>query len=228
MRTILYVIRALLREGLVALLQHTPYKVVATAARASELKGMRVPPGRRTLALLQIEGVHDNVEEVSESIELLRSLFSDCAVVVVAETSGPVDMQRIMTFAQDGYILNVSSSDILVKLLELALMDQQVFVLGRPTPPRARGYPELHDQEGAGPLPIYRTLQFLWIILCLTFAWGHFIASATGLHPRRVEAASSDCRTLLRRRLQRLCAAADVPDLASPRAGAAGYTSIAF
>ncbi len=135
MSTIVIAERALLREGLVFLLQHTPYKVIAAAARASELKGVRVPPGRRTLALLQIEGAHSNVEEVSESIELLRSLFSDCRVVVIAEGSDPIDIQRIMTVAPDGYILNLGSGDILVKLLELTLMDQQVFVLGHRTPP---------------------------------------------------------------------------------------------
>ncbi len=228
MSTIVIAERALLREGLVSLLQHTPYKVIAAAARASELKDVRVTPGQRTLALLQIEGAHSNVEEVSESIGLLRSLFSDCRVVVIAEGGDPIDIQRIVTFAPDGYILNLGSSDMLVKLLELTLMDQQVFVLGHRTPPRTRGYPEPCDHEGAGPLPIYRTLKFFGIVLCLTFAPGHFIAPATGLHPRRVEAANSDCPTLTGGRLQRLCAAADVLDLASPRAGTAGSLSITF
>jgi two-component system nitrate/nitrite response regulator NarL len=152
MSTIIVGEHTLLREGLASLLLHTPYKVIAAAAKTSELKDVRVPPGVRTLVILQIDGPGGNVEEPSESIRLLRSLFCDCKIVVVAETSGPVDMQRIMACAPDGYILNLRSGVILVKLLELTLMDQQFLALPRPAPLRASSRPKSHDHEDAANL----------------------------------------------------------------------------
>jgi two-component system, NarL family, nitrate/nitrite response regulator NarL len=52
--------------------------------------------------------------------------------VVIAETNGPVDLESIVALDADGYILNLGSRDILLKALELTLLDQQVFVLGSP------------------------------------------------------------------------------------------------
>ena len=63
-----------------------------------------------------------------------------------------VDMQRIMACAPDGYILNLRSGVILVKLLELTLMDQQFLALPRPAPLRASSRPKSHDHEDAADL----------------------------------------------------------------------------
>jgi two-component system, NarL family, nitrate/nitrite response regulator NarL len=131
---------ALLREGVAALLQHTRYKVIASAQRASELKDLQLLSDgrRRMLVILGIDDASGNIAETAENIRLLRSHFFDSRIVVVAEVRGPIDIQQILTLAPDGYIANLCSRDILVKLLELALLDQQVTVLSRPTPsPRA-------------------------------------------------------------------------------------------
>ncbi len=126
--------RALLREGLVALLQYTPYKVIASASRASELKNVHVPEGRRTLVIMGIDDGNGSGTEIAESISLLRSLFSESRVVLVAETRGPTDMQQILSLSPNGYIANLGSRDVLIKVLELALLDQRVIVLSRSTP----------------------------------------------------------------------------------------------
>jgi two-component system nitrate/nitrite response regulator NarL len=57
----------------------------------------------------------------------------NCKIVLVAETSRPVDLQSVLALAPDGYILNLGSRDLLLKSLELIFMDQQIFVLGGPT-----------------------------------------------------------------------------------------------
>jgi two-component system, NarL family, nitrate/nitrite response regulator NarL len=144
--------RALLREGIASLLQHTAYKVVAGAAGAAELEDLRFPPGRRMLAILGIDGTNGNFQEVAESIQRLRSLTPDGKIVLVAETSGPVDLQRILGLAPDGYILNLGSRDILVKAIELAFMDQQVLVLGRAIAPRAEESRKSATESVAGSL----------------------------------------------------------------------------
>lgn len=123
--------RALLREGLASILQHTAYRIVATAASPAELKGRRLPAARKLVVILGIDGADVSIGELGESIGLLRSLVDRCTVVVVVEASAPIDMQRILEFAPDGLIVNPGSRDILLKSLELSLMDRQVFVGSR-------------------------------------------------------------------------------------------------
>jgi len=148
MSTIIVGQRALLREGLTSILQHTPYRIVATAATPAELKDMRLPAARRRVVILGIDGA-DSITELSESIRLLRSLVPRCAVVVVAEAGGPIDVQRIMEVAPDGLIVNPGSRDILVKSLELSLMDRQVVVMGRLASSPAAGSSGTLDHEQA-------------------------------------------------------------------------------
>jgi two-component system nitrate/nitrite response regulator NarL len=123
--------RALLREGIASLLQGTNYKVAGTVGSAAELKQVRLPDGRRMLAIIGIDGTNGNLDIVFEAIKLLRSL-GDCKVVLVAETSTPIDLDRVIALAPDGYIHNLGSRDILIRSLELTLLNQQVFVLGTP------------------------------------------------------------------------------------------------
>lgn len=155
MSTVIVGRRALLREGITSLLHDSHYKVVAGVAEASELKDVRIPAGRRTLVIFQMngsqpEGSGANFEDAAENIRLLRSLFPDCKVVVVAETSTPVDLQQVMALAPDGYVLNLDSRDILLRVLELILLDQQAFVLVQPSaPPIAGDYTDAQQDPGA-------------------------------------------------------------------------------
>jgi DNA-binding NarL/FixJ family response regulator len=54
-------------------------------------------------------------------------------IILVAEGNGEFDVSNILTIAPDGYILNLGSSDVLLKALELLFMDQKIFVIGFPT-----------------------------------------------------------------------------------------------
>jgi two-component system nitrate/nitrite response regulator NarL len=133
--TVIVGARALLREGLASLLQRSAYKVSAGVAQASELANVQIPAGNQILIILLINGDDENLEEAAASIRLLRSLFPDSRVVVVAETSSTVDIQQILTLAPDGYIVNLGSRDILLKALELTALNQQVFVMKQPLAP---------------------------------------------------------------------------------------------
>jgi DNA-binding NarL/FixJ family response regulator len=157
MSTVIVGRRALLREGIAALLLHTAYKVVASAASSSEVRNITPPPGRRTLVILGIGDGNSSSDEATENIRELRSQFVDSKIVMVAETSRPIDIQRILVLRPDGYILNLGSRDILLKALELVLMDQQVLVLG-PSMPRSTvrddaetARPSLAGRAGAPP-----------------------------------------------------------------------------
>jgi two-component system nitrate/nitrite response regulator NarL len=123
--------RALFRESVAALLRHTPYKVIASAQRSSELKDVRTPAGSRMLVILGIEDGNGDTSEAGENIKALRSLFPGSTIVVIAETRTPTNFQQIMMAGPDGYVANLSSRDVLLKLLDVALLDQQVIVLSR-------------------------------------------------------------------------------------------------
>jgi two-component system nitrate/nitrite response regulator NarL len=127
--------RALFREGVAALLRGSSFKVVATAARPSELKELRASSGSRTLVILSIDDNNGDVAETSENIKALRTRFPGSTIVVIAEMRGPTNLQQILSAAPNGYIANLSSRDVLLKLLDVALLDQQMIVLSRPTLP---------------------------------------------------------------------------------------------
>jgi two-component system nitrate/nitrite response regulator NarL len=133
--TVIVGARALLREGLASLLQRSAYKVLAAVAQASELANVRISAGNQILIILLINGDDKNLEEAAGSIRLLRLLFPDSRVVVLAETSSTVDIEQILTMAPDGYIVNLGSRDILLKALELTALNQQVFVMKQPLAP---------------------------------------------------------------------------------------------
>jgi two-component system nitrate/nitrite response regulator NarL len=128
--TVIVTPRVLLREGIASLLQNTRYKVVASAAGPAELSPGRCPKGQSTLAIVGIDLQNGNLDEFAESIRLLRSLMPDGKVVLVADTAGRIDLQRVLAFSADAFILNPGSRDALIKILELTFMDQRVFVLG--------------------------------------------------------------------------------------------------
>ena len=124
--------RALFREGVAALLRHTPYKVIATAEQSSELRNVRAS-GSRTLVILGV-GETESASAVSENIKTLRSRFPDGTIVVIAETRSSASFEQIIMAAPDGYVSNLKSRDVLLKLLDVVLLDQQVIVLSRPAP----------------------------------------------------------------------------------------------
>src|SRR5262249_21959332 len=121
--------RALFREGVAALLRQTPYKVIATAQRPSELKEIRTSAGPRPLVILGVDDTSTSASEAAGNIRALRSQIPGSTIIVIAETHAPVDFQQILMAAPDGYIANLSSRDVLLRLLEVALLDQQVIVL---------------------------------------------------------------------------------------------------
>jgi two-component system, NarL family, nitrate/nitrite response regulator NarL len=128
--TVIVASSALLREGITSLLQDSTYEVLAAVGRPGELADHEFTG--RVLAITGV-GWQNGSDQIAESIRQLRSLMPTAKIVVVAETCGPVDLQRVVGLAPDGYILNLGSRDMLVRSLELIFMDQQIFVLGRTT-----------------------------------------------------------------------------------------------
>jgi|SoiMetStandDraft_2_1073263.scaffolds.fasta_scaffold00046_19 two-component system, NarL family, nitrate/nitrite response regulator NarL len=126
--------RPLLREGLRALLQNTCYKIVASTTHASDLKNFRALAGCQPMIIIGVDDANDNVVQAAKDIELLRGIFPESKIIIVAEIRAPTDVQQILALGPNGFIANVASRDILLKLLELTQLDQQAIVLSRPCP----------------------------------------------------------------------------------------------
>lgn len=146
--TIVVAQRPLLREGVASLLHSSGYKVITAVSRASEAENALTTIRGRSLVILGVTGSNCDYGELAANIGLFRSLAPDIKIVVVAETGGPIDMQRIMSLASDGYILNLGSREILLKALELTLMDQKIFVLGEQAVPSAASDADSSRQRG--------------------------------------------------------------------------------
>jgi two-component system nitrate/nitrite response regulator NarL len=80
------------------------------------------------LVIVGLDLQNENLDEVAESVRLLRSLQPDGKVALVAETNRPIDAQRLLALSPDGCIFNLGSRDALLKVLELIFLDQRVFV----------------------------------------------------------------------------------------------------
>jgi len=120
---------ALLREGLAALLQHSGYRVIASAGHASDLKEIRVASDRQPLAILTIDDTVGSPAEAADNIRTLRARFTSLRIVVIAETRNPVDIQKITALAPNAYIANLTSRELLLKVLDLLALAQPILVL---------------------------------------------------------------------------------------------------
>jgi two-component system, NarL family, nitrate/nitrite response regulator NarL len=128
--TIVVATEALLREGIAALLQNTPYKVVATAARPEEFTHVRLSERGAILAIVGINLRHGKLDEAAESVRLLRSLLPhDGKVVLIVESDATIDVPRLLALSSDGCIVNLGSRDSLLKTLELVFMDERIFAI---------------------------------------------------------------------------------------------------
>lgn len=148
----------LLREGLAALLQHSAYKVIASAGHASDLKNVRVASDRQPLVILTIDDTAGSRAEAAENIRTLRTRFTCPTIVVVAETCNPIDIQQIISLAPNAYITNLRSRELLLKVLDLSASAQLLLVLSSvpttasPSEPLPRPEPlERTGMNGHGP-----------------------------------------------------------------------------
>jgi two-component system, NarL family, nitrate/nitrite response regulator NarL len=122
--------RVVLREGITALLQDTCYKVVAGASEPAELPPACGPKGKRTLAIVGVGRQNGNLNQTAENVRLLRSLMPQGKVVLVIETAGPIDLQRLLALSPDACIFELGSRDTLIKVLELVFAGHRLVVFG--------------------------------------------------------------------------------------------------
>jgi two-component system nitrate/nitrite response regulator NarL len=129
--TIIVATGAILREGIASTLRNTSYKLVASAAGPKELTHVRYAERQATLAIVGTDGRDTKLNEIAESIRLLRSLMPDGKVVLIVEADRTIDLPRVLALSPDACIVNLGSGDTLLRVLELVFMGQQVFAIAR-------------------------------------------------------------------------------------------------
>ena len=117
--------RTLLREGLASLLEGTPYEVLAPVAGVSEIAAEHLER-----AALVIVGVSAGMEKTVTTIRRLRHILPDAKLFMVADGADRCDSQELLSNGADGCILDVTSQEVLLKSLDLALLQQRLIVIG--------------------------------------------------------------------------------------------------
>src|SRR3954466_12475231 len=111
----------LFREGLSRILAGTPFRVLASVARAEDLS-FSAPEKRPTLIILEDAGGRDTASEVAH----LREQFPLAGIAVLA---GPLDLDQFRAAFRAGastYLLTSVTSDALVRALSLVMTDHVV------------------------------------------------------------------------------------------------------
>jgi two-component system nitrate/nitrite response regulator NarL len=159
--TVILAQRTLLREGLTSLLHDSYFKVVASIAAPDELSQL-LPGGVGLVILCLSTGSREDLDY----LEKISPPTRNYKIVVVAETSGLAgqpDISEILRIGADAYILNVHSRDVLLKSLDLAVLEQKLVVLGengvslkfsevRTRPTQSNGAPPRSSGSGAARL----------------------------------------------------------------------------
>ena len=99
------------------------------------------------MAIVGVGRQNGDLDDAAESIRLLRTLMPDGKVVLVVETNGSIDLQRVLALAPDACIFNPGSGDTLIKVLELAFTDQHVFVFDKSIAAITKSDDELTDSS---------------------------------------------------------------------------------
>jgi two-component system, NarL family, nitrate/nitrite response regulator NarL len=118
----------LLREGLVALLHDSPFRIVAAVAGVC-----KIPSGALERADLLIVGASSDPARALDYVKQVSASARDIHIIVFAESYGGVLQPDTMEFLRngaDGCIFDVHSRDILLKSLNLVVMGQRIVILG--------------------------------------------------------------------------------------------------
>jgi two-component system nitrate/nitrite response regulator NarL len=122
-------------------LEQTSYDVIAMGAIVGDIGKEQLD-----LAALVIVGVSASLDKTITTLRRLRLALPDAKLFMVAEGCDHCDCHQLLRNGADGCILDVTSQEVLVKSLDLALLQQRLIVFGHAGrinhPPAAAGAAE--------------------------------------------------------------------------------------
>lgn len=122
--TILVGERGLLREGMERILRSAGFRITASVVPRDDLPAHPSEPDQM-LFLIVYAG--DNFNATVEQIEFLRSHHPNARVVIVAAHYRVDEMVAAFHAGVNGYFVDVTSSEVLAKSMELVMMGETVF-----------------------------------------------------------------------------------------------------
>ncbi|QCI68416.1 LuxR C-terminal-related transcriptional regulator [Phreatobacter stygius] len=127
MRTIsttLVEVNPIFREGVGKILDGTMFRVVASVAKADELK----PTASSELrAMLVILGASDDIGVTEQNIRALRQRFTEARIVVLADRYNCDELVEVFRLSVNGYLAKSISGAALIKSLELVMLGENIF-----------------------------------------------------------------------------------------------------
>jgi two-component system nitrate/nitrite response regulator NarL len=113
------------REGLIRLLEETPFNVVGHGHDIDELLGdlsVGIDPPILVLVVLPIA-----TSDLASNLRQLRPTMSDAKIVLLADEIAPVPMAHYFSAGIDGYLLKDISTEAFTGSLNLVLVGERVF-----------------------------------------------------------------------------------------------------
>jgi two-component system, NarL family, nitrate/nitrite response regulator NarL len=130
----------ILRQGLVSLLEKTHYRVTSAVEDLSETS---TEHGGAELVVI---GIAVEGEKMTAALRKLRRLLLTAKLVVVADRPDQCDPFDLLDHGADGCIVEVAGKEVLLKALDLALLQQRLIVIGH-SGPLTRPPPLCADQQ---------------------------------------------------------------------------------
>jgi DNA-binding NarL/FixJ family response regulator len=129
---------SLLKEGLAGILRAANFRILTSVSRADDLPTSKAQPCQQLFLIVHTGGDFD---AAIEQIELFRSRHPGGQIAIVADRYRLDELVSAFRAGANGYFVNVMTSDVLVKSLELVMMGEAVF------PPAFLSF--IIDPEGA-------------------------------------------------------------------------------
>lgn len=116
--------RGLLREGIERILRSAGFRITASAVAGDDLLAYPIQSGQMLFLIIY---AGDNFNVTVEQIEFLRNHRPNARVVILATRYRADEVVTAFRAGVKGYFVDVTSSEVLVKSVELVMMGETVF-----------------------------------------------------------------------------------------------------
>jgi DNA-binding NarL/FixJ family response regulator len=122
--TILVGKTSLLKEGIAEILRSANFRILTTVSWMDDLPASKAPPCQQLFLIVQ---TGDDFNLAVEQVELFRNRRPEGRVAIVADRYRLDELVSAFRAGASGYFVDVMSSHILIKSLELVMMGETVF-----------------------------------------------------------------------------------------------------
>jgi DNA-binding NarL/FixJ family response regulator len=122
--TILVGKSSLLKEGLAGILRSANFRILTSVSCADDLPTSKAPPSHQLCIIVH---TGDDFDAAVEQIELFRTRHPDGRIAIVADRYRLDELVSAFRAGANGYFVDVMTSDVLIKSLELVMMGGMVF-----------------------------------------------------------------------------------------------------